>query len=517
MADGHGAGPGPRFRPESLLPGCERSPACSGTGSPEESPCCASARRSGRSRRARTRTATPRSRGSMRRSPRRPVTPSCGAVAPCSSDVAELRAGARGSHAGRRSRPRSRARAARSRPDLARRAALRRTPRHRSAPRASRRRTICRSCSRTHARSPVSSAGARPADTYARLVCARARARARTSSSSGSRAIEAAGGPGSPTHCACTDAAHRGARSSARARRAGPRSRAARGPRRCRARASRSDGSAGPPRATSCCSARGDPRASRPQRSTRGPPTRTRSRRSTPDPGAAGDAGGETLESRARDGHRAPRAGTLRERPEARLPVRRARSRRRVALGALAAPAAFAEILGDFLVPAGASWRYLDDGSDPGHRLARDRLRRRRLGAGARPARLRRRRRGHRRELRSERAHLHAGNFITTYFRKTFTVSDAGSIAAARARAPARRRRGRLPERHRGGAQQHARGRDRVHDAGIDRGGRLGRDRFLHLRDRSRPVLVPAPTCSRSRSTRAARPAATSASTPRCR
>ena len=70
------------------------------------------------------------------------------------------------------------------------------------------------------------------------------------------------------------------------------------------------------------------------------------------------------------------------------------------------------------LVPQGATWKYLDNGSDQGTAWHDPGFQRRRLGDRPRAARLRRRRRGHGRELSGPNA---ASKYITTYFRHAFT------------------------------------------------------------------------------------------------
>ncbi len=99
-------------------------------------------------------------------------------------------------------------------------------------------------------------------------------------------------------------------------------------------------------------------------------------------------------------------------------------------LGTLAAPAAFAESVGTFLVPTGATWRYLDDGSDPGTAWRATAFNDSGWAQG--PAELGYGDGGEATVVNCgpSAPTCNAGNFITTYFRKTFTVSDAGSIAA---------------------------------------------------------------------------------------
>ena len=82
----------------------------------------------------------------------------------------------------------------------------------------------------------------------------------------------------------------------------------------------------------------------------------------------------------------------------------------------------------------------------PGHRLAGARVQRRHLEDRRRPARLRRRRRSDRRRLRPE----PSNKYITTYFRKTLQRRQRVAGHGAEPAAHARRRRGRLPQRHRG-------------------------------------------------------------------
>ena len=99
-------------------------------------------------------------------------------------------------------------------------------------------------------------------------------------------------------------------------------------------------------------------------------------------------------------------------------------------MGTLAAPAAFAESPGDFLVSIGATWRYLDNGSDQGTAWRATAFADGGWAQG--PAEL-----GY--GDGGEATVLNCGpnapgclsaNYITTYFRKSFTVSDVGSIAA---------------------------------------------------------------------------------------
>ena len=94
----------------------------------------------------------------------------------------------------------------------------------------------------------------------------------------------------------------------------------------------------------------------------------------------------------------------------------------------------------------------------PGHRVARDRRSPTRSWAqGAGAARLRRRRRSHRRELRSERARLQRRQLHDHLLPQDLHGERRRLDRRAGAEAAARRRSGRLPERRPGGEQQHAR------------------------------------------------------------
>ncbi len=99
-------------------------------------------------------------------------------------------------------------------------------------------------------------------------------------------------------------------------------------------------------------------------------------------------------------------------------------------IGTLAAPAAFAESPGDFLVSIGATWRYLDNGSDQGTAWRATAFADGTWAQG--PAEL-----GY--GDGGEATVVNCGpnapgcasaNYITTYFRKSFTVSDVSSISA---------------------------------------------------------------------------------------
>ncbi len=99
-------------------------------------------------------------------------------------------------------------------------------------------------------------------------------------------------------------------------------------------------------------------------------------------------------------------------------------------IGTLAGPAAFAESPGDFLVPTGATWRYLDNGSDQGTAWRATAFADGTWAQG--PAEL-----GY--GDGGEATVVNCGpnapgclsaNYITTYFRKSFTVSNVGSITA---------------------------------------------------------------------------------------
>ena len=157
------------------------------------------------------------------------------------------------------------------------------------------------------------------------------------------------------------------------------------------------------------------------------------------------------------------------------------------------------------LVAAGSTWRYLDNGSNQGTAWSGRTFVDTAWAQGARAARLRRPD-GHHGELRPERVGQAHHHLLPPILRghPRLHLDDPATAA--------RRRRGRLRERHRGGPQQHAVGRRHVVHARQHRDRRRRRDR-LHL-DRGRARRsTPAPTSSRWRSTRAVAPAPTSAST----
>ena len=94
----------------------------------------------------------------------------------------------------------------------------------------------------------------------------------------------------------------------------------------------------------------------------------------------------------------------------------------------LVAPQASAESIGDFLVPTGASWKYLDDGSSPASAWRTSGFDDAAWAQG--PAQL-----GYGDGDEATLIHCGpsaptctSGNFITSYFRKTFTVNNPASI-----------------------------------------------------------------------------------------
>jgi hypothetical protein len=101
-----------------------------------------------------------------------------------------------------------------------------------------------------------------------------------------------------------------------------------------------------------------------------------------------------------------------------------------LSLATLSAPTAFAESPGDYLVPLGATWRYLDDGSNQGTAWRATAFADGSWAQG--PAELGYGDGGEATVVNCgpSAPTCNAGNYITTYFRKSFTVADLGSIAA---------------------------------------------------------------------------------------
>ena len=160
--------------------------------------------------------------------------------------------------------------------------------------------------------------------------------------------------------------------------------------------------------------------------------------------------------------------------------------------------------------PAGSTWRYLANGTQPGHRVAGADVHRHRLDAGRRAARLRRRRRGHGRLVRAQREPEVRHDLLPP------PVHGRPEHARHRdAAAQAGRRRRRLPERHRGRPQQHADRHDQLDHARHRR--RRHREPVLLVHDPDVGVRERRRTPWRSRSTRPTGRARTSASTSRWR
>ena len=117
------------------------------------------------------------------------------------------------------------------------------------------------------------------------------------------------------------------------------------------------------------------------------------------------------------------------------------------------------------LVPTGAVWRYLDNGSNQGTAWRAAGVQRLVVGAGPGRARLRRRRRGDRRLVRRQRQQQVRHHLLPALF----PGQRRRLLRRRHAAHQPRRRRRRLPQRHRGVPHQHARRGDQLHHAGVQR------------------------------------------------